>query len=744
MKKLKSMLMSLVVTLGVVVLAGCGEPPPPPENIDWNNNSVIEVWEEKFESIDRPTNRDDIAQNYVTISTLTEFKAINENYDSESTTVYFLTNDIDCKDEVIRISLRNNILLGNNYVITNFKLERPNGGESVCLFEGEDTAAIYDLRVYGRLQNIAVDASNPSLTKNYASFFNNIQTLDNITTKGCFDINRTKALGDSTRYNVDATLMAMNCKYINNCTAIGIINYTETAGNATGTKQFAGIDITNGLDSNESDAYITNCTSKVVMNIYSESTTLIGGITVNSFGRLIKNTVDETSLINVATYDSITESEDYKNVISFGGICNNAHTMNNLKHNIYAGTLNANVELTDYDFAPLAHINAAAIAKSVDGSILSYNQAKGNINITNFKSVNVAGFTCTSKNAMYHYNTCTTDISVDNVMDATVAQFSTKLEYGFVEYLLMDSNIYVNAPYPDAVVNTGVFSLMNTVDGEEKAMPNLYKILFMGNTSFRLPASNTNLNLMYGFMANSDNYQPMMYSQRRLYYTDSYTIKRLTPTDDGEDVSTDILNEIKPTLDNSVANISDATVNYSWLFSQGLAFNTNYTGITATSGIMKIDDIYFKNITESNYHEEQLNTNILEGVRFDYYLDSTYKGNKQDELYCILASKLQAREPFTIAFSESYLNNIMTQFEAQNKVDALVDTIEDILKTKGLITNSETVFLDITNEAGLIIGKEIKIVSDTTKTIKIDTQALEDNVNWVTIIITEQVSNPHV
>ena len=87
-----------------------------------------------------------------------------------------------------------------------------------------------------------------------------------ITTKGCFDINRTKALGDSTRYNVDATLMAMNCKYIKNCTAIGIINYTETAGNATGTKQFAGIDITNGLDSNESDAYITNCTSKVVMN----------------------------------------------------------------------------------------------------------------------------------------------------------------------------------------------------------------------------------------------------------------------------------------------------------------------------------------------------------------------------------------------------------------------------------------------------------------------------------------------
>ena len=86
----------------------------------------------------------------------------------------------------------------------------------------------------------------------------------------------------------------------------------------------------------------------------------------------------------------------------------------------------------------------------------------------------------------------------------------------------------------------------------------------------------------------------------------------------------------------------------------------------------------------------------------------------------------------------------MTQFEAQNKVDALVETIEDILKTKGLITNSETVFLDITNEAGIIIGKEIKIVSDTTKTIKIDTQALEDNVNWVTIIITEQVSNPNV
>ena len=104
------------------------------------------------------------------------------------------------------------------------------------------------------------------------------------------------------------------------------------------------------------------------MNIYSESTTTIGGITVNSFGKLIKNVVDETSQINVSTYDSVEESEDYKNVISFGGIANTTHSMNNIKHNIFAGTLNAKVNLTDYDFAPLAYINAAAIVKNVDGS----------------------------------------------------------------------------------------------------------------------------------------------------------------------------------------------------------------------------------------------------------------------------------------------------------------------------------------------------------------------------------------
>lgn len=741
----------MVIAIGVSVLAGCGEPPPPPENLDWNNNSMIDVWEEKFESIDRPTNRDDLIDdlleehdldNYTTISTLTEFKAISENYDTESTTVYFLTNDIDCKDEIIRISLRNNILFGNNYVISNFRLEKPNGGDAVSLFDGEDNAQIYDLRVYGRLQTIPVDASNPSITKNYASFFNKINVLDNITTKGCFDLVREKELGDNTKYNVDATLMAMNCKYVNNCTAIGVINYSETAGFATGVKQFAGIDITNGLSTSESDAYIKNSTSRVVMNIYSESTTNIGGITVSSYGSLIKNTVDTTCYINASTYDTVEESEEYKNTMNISGICNRSYPLSNIKHNIFKGTINAKVNLTEDDVVPYSNINVAGITLNNTGSIFTFNQSSGKIDIQNFKKVKAAGFVGLAQNALFHYNTCTTDISIDNALDVTTAQFATNLEHGLVEYLLMDTDIYVNAPYPESVVSTAVFSLMKTEEGEEKAMPNLYKILFMGNTSFRMAEGNDKLNFTNGFLANSTKYQPLMTSGRKIYYTESYSIKRLTPQEGGEDTSLSILDNLKQTLENSATEISNATVSYAWLFSQGLAFSSNYMEhTTGTQGIMYIDNIIFKNITENRYHEEQINANILEGVRFDYYLNDKYLANKNDELYCILASHLTKREPFTLAFSESYLTNIETKFNTQYKVEALVEAIKDIMD-KDLITCSSYNIVDITNEAGIVIGKEIEILSDTTKIIKIDTQMLEDNANWIMLTITEVVATP--
>ena len=754
MRKLKSIILSLIIVLGISILAGCGEPPPPPEeSVDWNNNSIIEEWEEKFEAVARPNNRNDLIddlleqhnlENYTTISTLTEFKAINENYNTETTTIYFLTNDIDCQNEIIHISLRNNIIFGNNYVITNFRLEKPNGGDAVSLFDGDKTAKIYDLRVYGRLQTLPIDASNPSITRNYASFFNNIHTLDNITTKGGFNLVRTKELGDSTKYNVDATLMAMNCKYINKCTAIGIINYEETPGNATGIKQFAGIDISNGTSKSESDAYISNCTNKVIMNIYSESTTNIGGITINSYGKLLKNVVDISSHINVSTYDTVAESEEYVNKVAVSGICLNSYEMANIKNNIFSGTINAEVKLTEFDVVPYAYINASAITKNATGSIFTFNQAKGNINIKNFKSVNVGGFTCSAKNSLFHYNTCTTDISVDNAQSVTTAQFATNLEHGLVEYLLMDTDIYVNAPYPDARINTAVFSLMRTESGEEKAMPNLYKILFMGNTSFRLPASNENLHITNGVLADNTKYQPMMYSRRLLYYTDSYTIKRLTPTDGGEDQSTSLLENLKSNLENTIAGISNATVNYSWLFSTGLAFNSNYTGIdSGTSGVMSIENVYFKNISDANYHEEQVNANILEGVRFDYYLDKTYTANKNDELYCVLASNLQYREPMTIAFSETYFNDLMTKFETQSKIEALEKVLEDIIDVKEIITKSKYYCNTLVNEAGIPIGLEVKIESDTTKIIKIDTQMIEDNVNFITLVITEVISMPN-
>ena len=750
MKKLKTLLLASILCISTAIFGACScnEEPPPEVDLDYNKNGIIEEWEEEFTSMDRPTNRADILENATTISTLTELKAINDNYET-TTTVYMLTNDIDCEDEIMHISLRNNVLVGNNYVIKNFMLARPNGGDTISLIDGQESAKVYDLRVYGKLQNIPVDATNSTLSTNNATMFYNIHTLDNVTTKASFDISHVRQEGNTTNYNVSATIMAMNCRYINNCTAIGLINYNETAGYSTGVKKFAGIDLTNGTSS-DFNYHIKNSTSKVTMNVYSESTTQIGGITCESYGTLYGNTVDSTANINYSTYDTVAESESYKTKATIGGICLSTNKLATIRYNKFNGNIKASSTLKDGD-SPQTNVTICGLANNINGSTCTFNEIRGKIDVTNIKNVDVAGFSNKSTNTLYYYNICTTDITIDNTFSAKTSQFSTNLEYGLVDYLLMDSDVYVNIPYTDAKIYTALFSLMNTsTEGIETKLPNLHKIVVMGHMSFRMPSENNYLYFKNGLCADSTNYSPMLYSNTKVYYTENrFSLKRITPSNTGTDVNQDLLDEATSNFAESyIMDIPVEMLNHSWLFGNSFGMNSTYIEVIDNTKNYEPDNFRFANITDSEYFSERTNLNIFNNVRFDYYLNGEYTSNIEDEFYCILASKIKSVEDsstgeiFTIGLDSEYINYIKTKFETENTVEAIVSTIEDMTKKTDqrdtqLISCTTFIVNDIVNGNGDVIGQEIKIIGEKTTTIKIDTHMIENGVNYISVVISK-------
>ena len=286
---------------------GCGKKKVEVSISDWDGDKIESEWEKPFQSLGDASRVFDNEYTIIEVGTAEEFRKMGSNemlpegYSEESgeIIVYKLTSDIDLGGKALNgpIELTKKMILwGNNKIVDNFKLG-DGDNQRYNLIAG--AAAIYDFRVSMRYQKLNINVNDNGENNLYISPFINVQILENISVKGGLYL--TKFMDANRSYGNYKNISLLCSKtddnagvIIKNCDVLGVIKVedkVEGQGAVLGSAKAEYSDklTASGLIDKADNANITNSSVDVEMNIYSISSSTIGGICASAKNAFLEN-----------------------------------------------------------------------------------------------------------------------------------------------------------------------------------------------------------------------------------------------------------------------------------------------------------------------------------------------------------------------------------------------------------------------------------------------------------------------
>ena len=693
----------MVIAMSITFFA-CGEKENV-ENKDLDGDGQIAVWETMFENASG--SKREIVGEVVEIKKLSDLKAINNlpEEEWETTKIYKLMSNIDCKGEKLSINLRNSYFYGNNKTISNFKIDKISNADPSNEFYGVfyNGHAIYDLNIFAGMQSFTLGGNGGGAVGTFV----NVPYIENVKVRGSYSARR--KVGDGSKYlPVQLSLLVVDNDFSSNVTGSvldrekitkcifdssidGKLTLLEDVG-ASAVSSVGGI-----MATTNNQTAIKNCVANVNIETKHSQEMSIGGVAGINNGFI---TGCQTSgVVNAGSNDG-----KLLNIGGVVGVSNMASEVRNSKTTSQLKYTSASQEFSSNSILNIGGI----VGQSIDANV-NYSTSDANIEVKRATIIFAGGICGNNKNTVFDNILSRGNIDIVDSKITNVSNMIGCSERGYIQSAIISTKINVNNENESGVqVNIGTVTFFEplstdySVDNTPEKLtsensPSYNGIYVTGKNTVKLATTGvsyleTNLGIANNFsyedrdiiVNNPEDGEDPEYKQVRVYpqvfkniyiqeNTDKHNkFEKYSIIDQTSEEPVEIKNNyIDGVTLFTMTSEPETFISYcvnNWGFKYGFSYNE----IDLSSG--KIDEINFtlnKNKSDESYYNQLVNNGNYSA--FDKELNDVATLSTADELlgyYYYLIKTEKTKEYTPMLIGKDFLISLV---EMQKLEDETID-----------------------------------------------------------------------